>query len=47
MTEFDLLVLAPWAVFAAGVITIMLLAITRGRHRGRPLRTRHGRRRRR
>jgi hypothetical protein len=35
VTDSDLLVLAPWIVFAGGVVTLMVLAITRERRRGR------------
>jgi hypothetical protein len=44
MTDSDLLVLAPWVVFAGGVITLMVLAITRDRRRSRALRGRRARR---
>ena len=43
MTDSDLLVLAPWVLFAGGVITVMVLAITRERRRGRVMRGRRGR----
>jgi hypothetical protein len=46
MSGFDFLVLAPWLVFACGVLTIMILLLSR-RHRDRPARERRGRRRRR
>ena len=35
MSGTDLLVIVPWAVFAAGVITIVVLGFTSGCH-GRP-----------
>jgi hypothetical protein len=44
MTDSDLLVLAPWVVFAGGVITLMVLAITRERRRNRLGRGRRPRR---
>jgi hypothetical protein len=43
MSESDLLVLAPWVLFIAGVATLALLALTRGagrRHRYRRRRRR-------
>jgi hypothetical protein len=36
----DLLVLVPWAIFAVGVITLIVLAFTRGGTSGRPTRRR-------
>ena len=44
MTDSDLLVLAPWVLFAGGVITLMVLAVTRERRRSRIIRGRRGRR---
>jgi hypothetical protein len=47
MSEFDLLVLAPWLVFAGGVLTIMIMLLSRSRHRDKPARSRRARRKRR
>jgi hypothetical protein len=44
VTDSDLLVLAPWVLFAGGVVTLMVLAITRERRRSRIIRGRRGRR---
>ncbi|MGH3399717.1 MAG: hypothetical protein ACRDPO_34030 [Streptosporangiaceae bacterium] len=44
MTDSDLLLLAPWVVFAGGVITLMVLAVTRERRRSRIVRGGRGRR---
>jgi hypothetical protein len=44
LSDSDLLVLAPWVVFAGGVVTLMVLAITRERRRHRFVRGRRGRR---
>jgi len=44
VSDSDLLVLAPWVLFAGGVVTLMVLAITRERRRSRIIRGRRGRR---
>jgi hypothetical protein len=44
VSDSDLLVLAPWVLFAGGVVTLMVLAITRERRRNRIIRGRRGRR---
>jgi hypothetical protein len=46
--DTDLLIIVPWAIFAAGVATVTMLAFASGRRRpGRILRRRRGRPRRR
>ena len=44
VTDSDLLILAPWVIFAGGLITLMVLAVTRDRRRSRVTRRRARRR---
>jgi hypothetical protein len=41
----DLLVLVPWAIFAVGVIMLIVLAFTRGGTSGKPTRRRRSKQR--